>query len=257
MIDSHAHLTDERFADEVEAVVLRAREAGVEATVTVGTDLDDSAAALAIARRYADVFASVGIHPHASSTATDDALARVRDLAADPRVVAIGETGLDYHYDFSPRDAQRSAFERQLRLAADLSLPVIVHAREADADVQAMIREHGRDVRGVLHSFSSGADLLHAALELGWYASFAGMITFKSYADAELVRAVPADRLMVETDSPYLTPVPHRGKRNEPCRVVLVGAKAAELRGEGAGAFDALTTANARRFYALDSGRAS
>src|SRR5688500_12609626 len=127
MIDSHAHLTDERFADEVEAVVARAREAGLEATITVGTDCDDSAAALAIARRYPDVFATVGIHPHASSTTTQEALARVRDLAADARVVGIGETGLDYHYDFAPRQAQRSAFERQLRLAAELSLPIVVH----------------------------------------------------------------------------------------------------------------------------------
>ena len=251
MIDSHAHLTDERFADEVEAVVARAREAGLEATVTVGTDLDDSAAALAIARRYPDVLATVGIHPHAASTATDEALARVRDLAADPRVVAIGETGLDYHYDFSPRDAQRAAFERQLRLAADLSLPIVVHAREADADVQAMIRAHGRDVRGVLHSFSSGAELLHAALELGWYASFAGMITFRSWTDVDSVRAVPLDRLLVETDSPYLTPVPHRGKRNEPCRVPLVAARAAEIRGEPLAEVAAATTRNAARFYRL------
>jgi TatD DNase family protein len=251
MIDSHAHLTDEKFAEEVEAVVARAREAGVEATVTVGTDLTDSAAAVEIAARYPDVFATVGIHPHAASTADEAALSRIRELAAAPRVVAIGETGLDYHYDFSPREAQRAAFAAQLRLAADLGLPVVVHAREADADLEAMLREHGRDVRGVLHSFSSGADLLRTALELGWYASFAGMVTFKNYDGAELLRSVPADRLLVETDSPYLTPVPHRGKRNEPCRVRLVAARAAELRGETLAALDAATTRNARRFYAL------
>lgn len=251
MIDSHAHLTDERFAGELEAVVERARAAGVEAVVTVATDVADARAAHEVAQRFPEVFATAGIHPHAAHGAAADALGEVRDLAAMPRVVAIGETGLDYHYDFSPREDQRAAFAAQLRLAAELELPVIVHAREADDDLAAMIAEHGREVRGVLHSFSSGPELLAAALDLGWYASFAGMITFRSWADDDAVRSVPADRLLVETDSPYLTPVPHRGKRNEPCHVPLVAARAAAVRGEPLDELAAATTRNARRFYGL------
>lgn len=251
MIDSHAHLTDERFAGEVEPVMVRARAAGVEAVVTIGTDLADSRAALDLAGRFDDLWATAGVHPHAASTADAAALDELRSLAARPRVVAIGETGLDYHYDFSPREAQRAAFAWQLRLARELELPVIVHAREADADLAAMIAEHGREVRGVLHSFSSGPDLLARALDLGWYASFAGMITFRSWTDLDSVRAVPADRLLVETDSPYLTPVPHRGKRNEPCHVPLVAARAAEIRGVPVEELSAAVTRNARRFYAL------
>ena len=251
MIDSHAHLTDERFAGEVDEVVARAREAGLEAVVTIGTDLADSRAALDLAARFPDVWATAGIHPHAAHTADSAALEELRRLAAEPRAVAIGETGLDSHYDFSPRESQRSAFEAQLRLARELDLPVIVHAREADEDLAAMIAEHGDGVRGVLHSFSSGPELLALALDLGWYASFGGMITFRSWTDLDSVRAVPADRLLVETDSPYLTPVPHRGTRNEPSRVPLVAARAAEIRGVPLEELSSAVTRNARRFYAL------
>lgn len=251
MIDSHAHLTDDRFAGEVDAVVARARDAGVEAVVTVATDLPDARAALDIAERHPAVFATAGIHPHGAHAATANALAELRDLAAHDGIVAIGETGLDYHYDFSPREAQRAAFAAQLRLGAELDMPVIVHAREADEDLAAMIAEHGRDVRGVLHSFSSGPELLALALELGWYASFAGMITFRSWRNDDAVRLVPGDRLLVETDSPYLTPTPHRGERNEPRHVRLVAARAAALRGEPLDELAADTTRNARHFYRL------
>jgi TatD DNase family protein len=251
LIDSHAHLTDERLAAEAALVVERARRAGVTATVSIGTGVEDSRAAVRLAARLPGVYASIGIHPHTADRADDAALAALGQLARDPRVVAIGETGLDYHYDNAPRAAQREAFARHLELAQRLRLPVIVHARDADADVIAILREAGQGSRGVLHCFSSGAGLMEAALEMGWYVSFAGMITFPKYSDAELVRAVPADRLLVETDSPYLAPVPHRGKRNEPAYVTMIARKAAELRGEDAAELAAATTRNARRLYSL------
>lgn len=251
MIDSHAHLTDERLLGEVEEVVARARTDGIEGIVTIGTDLPDSRAALELAARFPEVHASVGIHPHAASSAGAEELAEIRRLAADPRVVAIGETGLDYHYDFSPRDAQRRAFRAQLELGAELGLPVVVHSREADEDLCAILNDVGPRASGVLHCFSSGRLLLETALELGWYASFSGMITFKSYRDEELLRLVPLDRLLVETDSPYMAPVPHRGKRNEPAYVALVARRAAELRGESTELVAAATTSNAREFYGV------
>ncbi len=251
MIDSHAHLTDPRFASEEEEVLRRAREAGVEAVVSIGTGLENSRAAAALAERLPGVFASAGVHPHSAGEATEEALAEVEALTRRPRMVAVGETGLDYHYDNAPRQTQRDAFARHLELGARLGLPVVVHAREADDDVAALLREAGHDTRGVLHCFSSGRELLETALDLGWYASFSGMITFSRFAGADLLRLVPLDRLLVETDSPYLSPVPHRGKRNEPSFLPLVARRAAELRGEDPGLLSAATARNARALYRL------
>jgi TatD DNase family protein len=169
--------------------------------------------------------------------------------------VAIGETGLDYHYDFSPRQAQRTSFARHLELARETGLPVIVHSREADDDLRAILREAGRGTAGVLHSFSSGRELLEEALALGWYASFSGMITFKKFDGLDFVRMVPADRIMVETDTPYLAPVPHRGKTNEPSFVVHTARRAAEIRGEDPAEFCARTLENTHRFYSKLSPR--
>jgi TatD DNase family protein len=251
MIDAHAHLTDEKFADDVDAVVSRAAAAGVEVIVTIATDPDDACEAIRLAERHAGVFATAGIHPHAAGRCTAESLAAVAELAAHPRVVAIGEAGLDYHYDFAPREAQVECFRRQLELGIELDRPVVVHCREADDDVARLLREAGPRSRGVLHCFSGGRALLDAALELGWFVSFAGTITFKRFDDAELLRAVPLDRLLVETDSPYLAPVPFRGRRNEPAHVVTVAARAAELRGEDPGELAAATARNARAFYRL------
>jgi TatD DNase family protein len=249
MIDTHSHLTDERFEGEVPEVMARARAAGLAAVVTLGTELADSERAISLAEAEPGLYAAVGIHPHAASSASPDAMARVREMAARPRVVAIGETGLDYHYDFSPRMAQRWSFLRQMEMAAELDLPVVVHCREAEADVTAALRDSGEGTRGVLHSFAGGRTLLETALDLGWYISFSGMITFKKYEGAELLRSVPLDRLLVETDSPYLAPVPHRGKRNEPAFVQFVAARAAELRGEDPATLAAAVTRNARAFF--------
>lgn len=255
LIDSHAHLTDEQFAGDVDAVIARAGEAGVFRIITVATNPDDARAAIALAERYPQIYATAGVHPHAAGSVAPPAemLDELRRLAAHPRVVAIGEAGLDFHYDFSPRDRQIEWFRSQLELAVELRLPIVVHARNADDDVATLFREAGPECRGVLHCFSSGPGLLETALELGWMISFAGMVTFNRYEDEELVRAVPLDRLMVETDSPYLAPVPHRGKRNEPAFVIPTALRLAELRGEDPAELARATTANARAFFGLSA----
>jgi TatD DNase family protein len=250
VVDTHAHLTDVRLEGETETVLERARAAGVEFVVTVASSLEDSERTVAIAESFDDVYATVGVHPHAADGIDEDVFTRIRELAAHPRVVALGETGLDFHYDNSARAAQRSSFHRHLELAAELDLPVVVHSRSADTETMEIMVGSGWR-RGVLHCFSGGPELLEAALGLDWYVSFAGMITFPKYDAADLLRLVPADRLLVETDSPYLSPVPFRGRRNEPARVGLVARRAAELRGEDPGALARATTENARRFYDL------
>ena len=178
-------------------------------------------------------------------------VAEIRRLAAQPRVVAIGETGLDFHYDNSPRAAQRASFAAHLEMGRALDLPVVVHCREADDDLRELLREGGAGTRGLLHCFSSGRELLEDALKLGWYVSFAGMITFRRFAGENLVRAVPDDRILVETDSPYLAPVPHRGKTNEPAFVMHTARRAAEIRNQDPDWFAARCAANARELFRL------
>ncbi|NIR45583.1 MAG: TatD family hydrolase [Gemmatimonadetes bacterium] len=251
LFDSHAHLTDDGFASDLDETLARAAEAGVEAVVSIASDLEDARAALALAdrARRPRVFATAGIHPHAAGSFEDTAFGELEALADDARVVALGETGLDFFYDNAPRDAQRVAFRSQLELAERLGLPVVVHAREADAEVAALVGQFAGRVVGVLHCFSSGAALLQAGLDAGWYVSFSGLITFKKYDDVELVRRVPDDRLLVETDSPYLAPVPKRGRRNEPALVRHTVEKLAEMRGQTLEDVADLTYRNACRFY--------
>jgi TatD DNase family protein len=255
VIDSHAHLTSERLAADAASIVGRAREAGVQAVITIGSGIADSEAAIRLAATLPDTYAVVGIHPHTADQANPAAFRRLRELAVEPGVVGIGETGLDFHYDYSPRDAQRSAFLEQIGIGRELDLPIVVHSRSADLEVAGILLKEGRGTRGVLHCFSGGADLLAAALDIGWYVSFAGMITFSRYADADLLRAVPLDRLLVETDSPYLAPVPHRGRRNEPAHVVHVARKAAEIRGDDVAELAAATAANTRALFRLEEAR--
>jgi TatD DNase family protein len=249
--DSHCHLTDGRFGEDASAVVERARAAGVTGIVTIASDEEDALAALQLARQL-DLYASAGVHPH-HARRPDDALATVRELAGDPRVVAIGETGLDYYYDNAPRARQRELFRRHLEMAGELGLPVVVHSRDADTDTVAAVNEAGPSVRGVLHCFAGGRALFDAGVEAGWYVSFSGLLTFPSYETKELVAATPTDRLLVETDAPYLAPVPHRGHRNEPAYVVEVVRAAARLLGEDLETVGKRTAANARRFYGLET----
>ncbi|HSW31525.1 MAG TPA: TatD family hydrolase [Longimicrobiales bacterium] len=251
LFDSHCHLTDAAFRDDREAALLRAREAGVAGLVTIASTLDDAGDAVALARSHEGVWCTAGVHPHEACGASPDAERRLRELAALPRVVALGETGLDYHYDHSPRLVQRRLFDLHLALGAETGLPVVVHAREADEDVAAALRAAPGAIRGVLHCFTGGARAFEEAMVRGWHVSFSGIASFRTFTVADLLREVPAGRLLVETDSPYLAPVPFRGKRNEPAFVRHVAEAVAAHLGESVEAVAARTTANARSFYGL------
>lgn len=250
LVDAHCHLGDGAFDADRAAVLQRARAAGVEHVVVIGASLASSAGARDLARRTPGLSATAGVHPHDAAAWSAGAADAVRALLADPVVVAAGETGLDYHYDHAPRDRQREAFAAHLALGAELRKPVVVHAREADADVAALVREWGARLPAlVLHSFSSGAAVFEAGMDVGAYFSFSGMITFRNWTLRDRLTACPADRLLVETDSPYLAPVPHRGQRNEPAFVRAVAHAVATARGESLEQVSATTTANARRVF--------
>ena len=249
--DSHCHLTDERFSADVDDVIAAAAAAGVLRMITVSSTPDDAQDAIRIADRYENLWTTAGIHPHSVAEVGRDAISRVADLAEHPKVVALGETGLDYYYDNSPPAVQRRALRRHVELAADLALPLIVHCREADEDMTAMIQEIEGEVFGVLHCFDGTVELLEAGLGAGWMISFTGLVTFKNYEREGLVRDVPPDQLMIETDSPYLAPVPHRGKRNEPAFVRHVAEALARMRGETLEDVAAHTFRNANKFYGL------
>lgn len=254
LFDSHLHLTDGRFGGEVDAVLRSARGAGVEEMVTVGTDPADARRARDLAARTDGVWATAGLHPHRASAFHAGLPAELRELLEAPEVVAVGETGLDYHYENSPREEQAESFRAHFALARETGLPLIVHSRDADADTARILEEEADGVRGVLHCFTGGDALLETALEAGWYVSFSGIVTFGSFDGEERVRRVPGDRILVETDSPYLAPVPERGHRNEPAFVAHTCRRVAEIRGEDPGDTAARTRANARRFYGLDTG---
>jgi TatD DNase family protein len=244
VIDTHAHLD---ALEDADGAVERARGAGVTRIVSVGTDPDSWARTLAIAKRHDGVYAALGLHPHeAGSEGAVDAL---REALADPRAVALGETGLDYYRDHAPREAQRRVFEAQLDLAAELRKPAIIHTRAADADTVSMLSSFQGTT--VMHCFSS-APLLEPALDRGWYVSFAGNVTYKNAYDLRAAaRAIPAERLLAETDSPYLAPQPKRGKPNEPAYVLHTVAALAEARGEDADALAAQIDANANACFGL------
>ena len=254
MFDSHLHLTAERFAGEVDEVIARACAAGVSRMVTVATDVSDARAALDVARRHAGaVFSTAGVHPHDASAWDDASTGALRNLLAELEVVAVGETGLDFHYDYAPRERQLAAFEAQLDLAAESGLPVVVHSRDADDAMLDVLRARGRDVRGVLHCFTGGDELLDAGLDAGWWVSFGGIVTFRSFGTPDQVRRVPWERLMIETDSPYLAPVPMRGRRNEPAFLPHVCERVAELRGARIQETAARTARAALSFYGFET----
>ena len=235
LIDSHAHLDDLRYDTDRDHVLQRAEVAGIEAIVTIGCDLTTSRAAVALAQTHAGVFATIGVHPHETREIKQGWYDSFRSLARQPKVVAYGEIGLDYHYDHSPREIQRERFREQIHLARELGLPLIIHTREAQEDTVTILREeNAADVGGVFHCFSGDAWLAKDALDLGFYLSFSGILTFKNATMLrDIAKTVPPDRLMVETDCPYLAPVPYRGKRNEPAYVQHVAETLAEIRGNG------------------------
>lgn len=245
LVDTHCHLADTRFDVDRDEVLARARNAGIGHVVVVADSADTSDEALALATRYG-LSSTAGVHPHEASSWSPEAARRVREILQHPAVVAVGETGLDYHYDHSPRPAQRQAFEAHLALGVELGLPVVVHARDADDDMAAMLRDLGAAPPTIiLHSFNSGVAVFEAGIATGAFFSFSGMVTFKSWTRDDLVGVCPRDRLLVETDAPYLSPVPHRGKRNEPAHVRHIAGRVAELLNTTVETVETETTANA------------
>jgi TatD DNase family protein len=246
LIDTHCHLWFDDFDADRDACLQRAATAGVTGFVQVGTDLVSNDRAIALARAHPTAMrATVGVHPHDAKSIDDGALARLRAQAADPMVVAIGEIGLDYFRDHSPRDVQRDAFQRQLALARELDQPIVLHCRDAHDDLLAILRA-GAPWRGIAHCYSGGPERLDAYLALGLHVSLAGPVTYKNAVGLRAAaRTVPADRLLLETDCPYLTPVPHRGRRNEPAFLRFTAQAVAAARGEPLDALAARTTANA------------
>lgn len=256
-VDSHAHIDGDEYDADRGEVVRRAREAGVWAILNVGTG-DPRAGgferAVAVAEEFEGVYAAAGVHPHDARLYTDEAEQLLVSLMNGRKVLAWGEIGLDYHYDNSPREAQREVFARQLRRARELGKPVIIHSREADDDTVSALRAEsdGGRLRGVMHCFGGGAEMARAVIELGFMISFAGNVTFKKAEPLrEVARLVPVDRLLIETDCPYLAPVPHRGRRNEPAFVVETARQLGELRGRTADEVGRLTSENFARFFGL------
>lgn len=256
LFDTHCHLDDARLASEREAVLARALEAGVTRMTTIGCvrDASNLTSALDVARAHPGVvYASLGVHPHDASAMTDALFLEIERLARDPLVVAVGEMGLDYHYDSSPREVQREVFRKQIALARALSKPIVVHSREAREDTLAILREeNARDVGGIMHCFSEDAAFAKDALDLGFVASFSGIVTFKTaQAIQEAARVQPKDAILVETDAPYLAPIPYRGKRNEPSYVAKTAAIVAALRGEDPEQLAEIAYENACRVFGL------
>ncbi|WP_165250567.1 TatD family hydrolase [Paludisphaera soli] len=254
LVDTHAHLDDPRLRPQLREILARARRAGVMQVVAIGTTAADSADVAALASEHPGVFAAVGFQPNNVVEAVEGDWARIVELASAPRVVALGETGLDRHWDRTPFDLQRDWFQRHLDLALERDLPVVIHCRNCEADIVAQLAAMGSPVRGVLHSFTGDRDQAEAFLALGLHISFAGMLTFGNRnldALREAAAAVPLDRLLVETDSPYLTPQPLRGRGNEPAYVAWTARKLAEVRGIDERELARAVTANARALFRL------
>lgn len=253
LIDTHAHLQDEDLKKDLQQVLNRAREAGVEKIICVGYDLASSQEALLLARKYHEVHAVVGIHPHDAQSLNPDVKEKIFSMARDQRVVAIGEIGLDFYRDLSPRDIQRQAFREQIKMAQEIGKPIVIHDRDAHQEVMEIIKAEkaGRNL-GIMHCYSGALPMAAELIKLGFYISFAGPLTFKNAHKAHEVAAkIPMDRILVETDCPYLSPEPFRGKLNEPANVKYVAAKLAELRNKSVDETAYLTNLNARKVYRI------
>ena len=250
LIDSHAHIQLDKFDTDRVAVLERAQEAGVHAMMVIGFDLETSRGAIALAEKYDQIYATVGMHPHDATNLDDETIHIFRDLAAHPKVLGLGEMGLDYYRDLSPRPIQKAAFERQLDLAEELDLPIVIHNREAYHDILPILQARRGKVRGVMHCFSGDVEIMHQSLALGFYIGIGGPVTYrKSDALQEVAQKVPADALLVETDCPWLAPQFRRGKRNEPAYVRATAEKIAELRGISLEEIGEVTTQNFEELF--------
>jgi TatD DNase family protein len=257
LIDSHCHLDFADFADELDDVVGRAAAAGVERMITISTRVRRGDRQVAIAERFTNVYFTIGTHPHQAAEEPEVDAAAIRRFAAHPKCVGIGEAGLDYHYNYAPPDVAARVFRAQIALARELRLPLVIHAREADADIAKILREEmsAGAFDAVLHCFTSSRALAETGLELGCYVSFSGVLTFKNAAELRVIaRDVPLDRLLVETDAPFLAPAPHRGKRNEPAFVVETARALAAAKGLADGTIAEATRANTLRLFAKMAG---
>jgi TatD DNase family protein len=251
LIDSHCHLDSDQFDEDREAVIERALAVGIQHMVAIGTGNGppDLEAGIRLADKYEAFYATIAVHPHDASKATPETFKALADLVQHPKVIAIGEMGLDYHYDFSPRETQRAVFIEQMQIAAGAKKPIVIHTREAWDDTISAIREHWDiSLGGIMHCFSGNPAQAQQALDLGFYLSFGGIVTFPKALDIqEAARQAPADRILLETDAPYLAPIPKRGKRNEPAFMVETARKLAQLRGVSEQEIAESTTANFRR----------
>lgn len=232
LFDSHAHLDDEKFDEDREAVIQRAIEHGITGIINVGASMASSARSIALAEHHRNIYAAVGIHPHDAKDALETDYEQLAHWTELEKVVAIGEIGLDYYYDFSPKEVQRTVFIRQLDVARQTGMPFIIHDRDAHGDILDILKREAKGLKGVLHCFSGSLEMAREVIKMGLYVSIAGPVTFKNAAKLpDIAAQVPLERLLVETDSPYLTPHPYRGKRNEPAYVKLVAQQVADLRG--------------------------
>ncbi len=244
-IDSHAHIQLSQFNQDREAVLTRAEKAAVTNILVIGFDMETSLGAVELAEQHTHIYATVGMHPHDAKDLTPDVLKTFRELAAHPKVVALGEMGLDYYRDLSPRPVQKTAFEEQLNLAEETQLPIVIHNRDAYMDILPILEARNGRIRGVLHCFTGDVELMHRGLAIGFHIGIGGIVTYKNAADVQAVaRAVPEDRLLIETDCPWLAPQFRRGKRNEPAYVRAVAEKIAELRDTSIETIGKITTKN-------------
>ncbi|KDR94254.1 TatD DNase family protein [Peptoclostridium litorale DSM 5388] len=254
LFDTHAHITDEKFDSDRQEILKAIEESKVEYVVNPAVDIPSSVQAIKLAKENSFVYAAVGVHPHEAKDFDEDSIDVLRELAKSQKVVAIGEIGLDYYYDFSPRDIQKKFFRMQIELANELNLPIIVHDRDAHADTMEIIKKFKKAETGcVLHCYSGSAEMAMEYVKMGCYISIAGPVTFKNNKKGEaVVREVPIERLLIETDSPYLTPHPYRGKRNDPTKVEYVADKIAQIKGMSYEKACDITTENAKNFFGID-----
>ena len=252
LIDSHAHLDDEKFDKDRDEVIKSFKENNLELVINVGADLESSKKAVQLSKEYDSIYAAVGVHPHDASEIDSNTLEVLRELSKEEKVVAIGEIGLDYYYDNSPRDLQKEWFRKQIKLAKELDLPIVVHSRDASQDVFDIISEESEEgkLRGVIHCFSESVEMAYEYIKLGFYISLGGPVTFKNAkVPKQVAKEVPLENLLIETDSPYLTPEPNRGKRNEPKNVRYVAETIANLKEMSYEKLKDVTNQNTKRLF--------